>query len=676
MISGMHTPRITLSLLLFAAAASTALEVQHAPLQETTPLRAAPAVDATIVWVQFRDKGDVLFKPVDPQRQRRLLQRGSIPTWTYADAEPRANHVDALRKVGARVRAVSRWFNAASVEADPAALARIHALPFVHRIAPVRRASRHRPPPPVEAAPAAEPRATGLLDYGPSMGQLAMLQVPAMHDTGLRGQGIRIGVLDSGFNRAEHPALATRTVLDEWDFVDNDGDTSGPVSYSFHGTQVLSVLAGYAPGQLIGPAFEAELLLARTESVAVEAPFEEDLFVAGLEWCEARGAEIVSASLGYADWLAPDDYDGNTSVSARGCEMAAARGVVIVTAAGNGGPTAPSLVTPADARGVLAVGALLANETIAPFSSRGPTADGRVKPDVMGQGVGVRAVNTSSPGAYLTGAGTSYATPLVAGALALLLQARPALTAEQVRILARATASRAAAPDTDYGWGTVRILDASNTEVPADFPMPDLDYDDDYLRNHLESWPGTGAITNERLPDSDGDGLLDGREDANRDGVHQATTETNPLHRDSDGDRWEDGIETRMLSSSPRDPAAPGALPDADRDGLPAGVDPDDSARDSDGDRYDDGYEAAVLGLVAATHAAQRPSLGDLNEDGQISNLDALIAQSLFMRLTPPERVAAAHADPTRDGAVSNADALVLHAYFLANLATLPPRLP
>ena len=146
-------------------------------------------------------------------------------------------------------------------------------------------------------------------------------------------------MLDAGF-RTSHEVFREARLIAQWDFVNNDGDVSqdlgDPNDYSdAHGTATWSILGGYRPGQLVGPAYGAEFLLAKTESEKFERPVEEDYWVAGIEWAESLGAEVVSSSLGYTDWYTFADMDGRTAVTTRAANRAAGLGVVVVNAAGN-----------------------------------------------------------------------------------------------------------------------------------------------------------------------------------------------------------------------------------------------------------------------------------------------------------------------------------------------------
>lgn len=269
---------------------------------------------------------------------------------------------------------------------------------------------------------------------------------------GYRGQGIRIGFLDSGYNNVfDHHAFDDLEIVETWNVVDQ----TDFVETHNHGGKVLAVACAHDPGQMIGAAPDAEVLLVRTEDAADEYPAEEDYWVAGLEWAEAHGADLISTSLGYYDWYEFDDFDGNTAVTTIAADLAAARGLLVVTSAGNRGLT--GVGAPADGDSVLTVGAVNSVGEVAPFSSRGPTADGRIKPDVMTMGFMVTTMNDTTVDQYFQRSGTSYSCPIAAGAAAILLQANPDLLPMDIVEAFRSTATQSDAPDNDYGWGLIDL---------------------------------------------------------------------------------------------------------------------------------------------------------------------------------------------------------------------------
>jgi len=286
-------------------------------------------------------------------------------------------------------------------------------------------------------------------------------------------------VFDSGFDNLPHPAFAATRILATRDFVNGDESVAdGDIGEGSHGTATLSVIGGFQPGQIIGPAYAARYILAKTENTESETPVEEDNWAAAVEWAESLGVDVISSSLGYLTYDRPfpsytaADLNGDTAISTRAADLAGERGVMVVNSAGNEGLNASSntLGAPADGNLVLAVGAVTSSGTRASFSSVGPTADGRIKPDVAAQGVGVKVARPDSSTGYTTANGTSFSCPLAAGVVALLVQANPSASVDQVFDALRSTATQAARPDNLLGYGIVDALAALRVVAPARLP--------------------------------------------------------------------------------------------------------------------------------------------------------------------------------------------------------------
>ncbi|MEE9289040.1 MAG: S8 family serine peptidase, partial [Bacteroidota bacterium] len=394
-----------------------------------------------------------------------------------ADLPLHPPYLVALRAMGIRVLRTSKWLNAVSVELSDDQFDTVSQLPFVQHLKPVAKFLRRRPS--EKKLPPQPPSLEGsahVFDYGPSLTQLELIRIPDLHDMNITGGGVLVGMLDTGFRWRDHEALMNLNVIAEYDFINEDSVTADEpqegISQDGHGTATLSLVGAFKEGQLIGGAFGADFLLGKTEVAPTERKIEEDYWVAGIEWMEGQGVDVVNSSLGYFDFDpsgegGPDytfaDLDGQTAVTTRAANIAASKGVVVVVSAGNNNLNSywPWINTPADATGALAIGAVSAGGSIASFSSRGPTADGRTKPDVVAMGVGTRVTSffkDSSTYNFFTG--TSASAPLAASAAALLLSARSELTPPQVFDALRNTADRAEFPDNTFGWGLINATDA------------------------------------------------------------------------------------------------------------------------------------------------------------------------------------------------------------------------
>ncbi len=429
------------------------------------------------VWLFFTDKGvfddgayrraiEYQRKELNPHaRFRRLKVRDRENLVDLADLPLHRPYIQEVLDTGVTLRAQSRWLNAISVRARGDQISRLRQFPFISSLRLVA-GGRRRELVFQEVGPVGPSISRRLvLDYGPSYAQLYQIAVPQFHqwleenDLGSPGEDVRICLLDTGFDLA-HETLQHVNIIAERDFINDDDvvvdETGDPPGQDSHGTVVLSLIGGYCPGQLIGPAFGASFLLGKTEDISSEQPIEEDYWVEGIEWAEGLGADVVSSSLGYMDWYEYEDMDGSTAVTTVAADLAASRGVVVVTAAGNEGNSYwRYIIAPADGEQVIAVGAVDTTGTRADFSSLGPTYDGRIKPDVMACGQNTYVANPDDPHGYYRSVGTSLSTPLTAGVAALLLQADSTMTPNQVADALRNTAYRALDPNNSSGWGVI-----------------------------------------------------------------------------------------------------------------------------------------------------------------------------------------------------------------------------
>ena len=425
----------------------------------------AEAQGAARYWIVLSETVPV-EAPLAAQARRTLRGTG-IPVDRAMTPEAR----ETLSALGVVPVVESRWLGAVSAPLSAEQYEAVAALPFVREVRPVGRylpASASEALVPLAMVEAHAPLATEAAafrsrwalggDYGPSATQLQNVGADQLLESGYDGTGVVLGFLDTQYD-FQHPALvdisASGRLLATRDF------TGGQFQTSFHGLSVSSITLGSDEGTLVGPARGARVLAATTEYAPTETHAEEDNLVAGLEWMEAQGADVVNISLGYSRFDEGEgsytyaDMDGNTAIVTRAVDRAASRGLIVVTSAGNeGNDTWQFITAPADADSAITVGAATPGGTRASFSSTGPTADGRIKPDVSAQGT--EMVTASSSGDYsFFGAGTSYSAPLVTGVVAQLLQAKPGLTPIQMRDALRSTASQAATPDNLLGWGIV-----------------------------------------------------------------------------------------------------------------------------------------------------------------------------------------------------------------------------
>ncbi len=431
------------------------------------------------VWVYFDKKDKSKVTKLDPAAIKRRVKH-NIFTATKYDYNIQEEYIRKLVEVGAEIKNQSRWLNAVSLIVDSNELELIQKLSFVKKIEPVRQHKKKKAIQTVEN----QILVNRDIDYGSSFNQIEQINCRIPHIAGYYGQGVRVLYIDTGFE-LNHEAYDSLNLIGQYDFINNDQNAANETDQEIlenqddHGTLCLSVMAGYSPGSLIGPAFKSEYLLAKTEIMAEEIQQEEDNYIAALEWGESLGADIACASLGYLDWYSYEDLDGNTAATTKAIDIASGLGVLCVNSAGNeGNDPWYHIITPADADSVLSVGAVDANDIIANFSSRGPTFDGRIKPEVCAMGVSTYCVRSNTENIYRNASGTSFSAPLAAGAAAVVMSANPEWTNMQVREALMMTASQFNSPDNEYGYGILNAWAAINyqftTSIKDETFLPDV----------------------------------------------------------------------------------------------------------------------------------------------------------------------------------------------------------
>jgi len=486
-------------------------------------------------WVFFTDKGftdeatfegekESFKKRLDPHAlKRRLKVRRTENVVSFLDLPLEARYMRELEGRGARILAQTKWLNGVCVEASGRALLEIEGLPFVREMRQEAVYIRRSEPVVQKALEKPEPLGPEALDYGPSDFQLRQVNVTGLQNMGYSGAGVRLAIFDTGFDRW-HESLKRVRVFKERDFIYGDSVTSFDPEQDTswndpstrvqteHGTAMLSILGGYYYGRLIGSAFGADFLLAKTEhnkySQEPDTKVEEHNWVSAMEWAESWGAKVVSSSLGYATFADGQGYtyqdmNGQTAVTSKTASIAADLGILVVNAIGNVHDGQNWLLAPSDAFNILAVGGCSLDGRWWSKSCVGPTADTlppgpRIKPEVAALGWGTyMANNRQNPG---TGrydsleyrSGTSGATAVIAGLAALLLEAHPDWKPKQVIAALCSTASQARAPDNRLGWGLPDGVKALNYSPPVKPPMEEKDALLDPYPNPYE--PARGSL--------------------------------------------------------------------------------------------------------------------------------------------------------------------------------------
>lgn len=426
--------------------------------------------------VQFKDKGATSFSLANPAAylSARALERRArfqIPV-DSTDIPVPASYIQQIQQIaGVTVLNQSRWLNAISIQtSSSAAIAGIGALPFVSNISGLA-ARGIAPRMPKEEELLEDPplvrraqrqQTEDYYEYGNnSFAEIHLHNGEFLHNIGLRGQGMQIAMLDGGFFNytglsAFDSININNQVLSTWDFVSRNASVADDNS---HGMMCLSTIAANIPGQFVGKAPGAAFHLFRTEDVSSEYPIEEFNWACGAERADSIGADVISSSLGYGyEFNSPvadypySDLDGNTTISARAADIAAAKGLLVFNSAGNSGNDYwKRITTPADGDSVVAVGAVNIDGVVGTFSSYGPSADGRVKPDMAS--VGVAALVQSTANTISASNGTSFACPNMAGLATCLWQGFPEFSNMQIVQVLKEAGSIYNNPNNRIGYG-------------------------------------------------------------------------------------------------------------------------------------------------------------------------------------------------------------------------------
>jgi subtilisin family serine protease len=430
-------------------------------------------------WVRFTDKDDSPYSIKNPEAflSKQAIDRRNAQGISVVENDLPVNpaYIDSVVNTGATLLNVSKWFNSVTVFTEnQEVLDAIDALSFVLSVdkggvKPVHGKETGKPffknetitEIPEEDLLKGNTCGRGY-DYGQAWNQINMLNGIALHDLGFDGSGMTIAILDAGFLYADEISAfdslwINNQILGYRDFA----DPINPDIFNSHshGTSVLSTMGANLPGEMVGTAPKANYWLLRSEYGPSEYLIEELNWASAAEFADSVGADIINSSLGYTTFDDPSqdhtyqDMDGNTTPITIAADLAASKGILVVNSAGNSGNNSWQYIgAPADGDSVFSIGAVNAYGNYVSFSSKGPTYDGRIKPDVVAQGSGSTIINAYS-GNVSTGSGTSFSSPITAGMVACLWQANPTKRNTEIMEAIRQSASLANNPDTLLGWG-------------------------------------------------------------------------------------------------------------------------------------------------------------------------------------------------------------------------------
>ncbi|MBE0422697.1 MAG: S8 family serine peptidase [Lutibacter sp.] len=438
----------------------------------------AQAEDA---WVFFKDKpSHVAFTaaPLTMLSQRALDRRMRYNiALDFKDIPIEKTYYTQIKNAaGITVKAKSKWLNALHIQGTQADISKVLTLTFVSK---VEYANKSLNPSGKNRKQKKVVQKSNKFDfanfnYGNASNQIQMLKGNVLHENNFTGQGMQIAIIDAGFPNVDKFEAFKRVrdnnqILGGYDFVNRSENF---YTGSSHGMSVLSTIAGYVDNKFVGTAPDAKFYLFISEDQENETPLEESLWVEAAEKADSLGVDVINTSLGYTTFdNAKYNYvyanmDGKTTFISRGAEIAFSRGMIVVNSAGNEGNVSWRYISaPADAVSVLSIGAVNATGGIASFSSYGPTADNRVKPDVCAQGAGVYIINAS--GNIATSKGTSFSSPVLAGVVACLWQAFPNKTNAEIIQMVKESAHLYANPTAQEGYGIPNfeaVFDLLNVE--------------------------------------------------------------------------------------------------------------------------------------------------------------------------------------------------------------------
>jgi hypothetical protein len=398
-------------------------------------------------WVFFKNKKDTQFNPYEYFDQKAIERRikHNLPLCDSTDYPVNQYYLTSCESSSDSTIGVSRWMNGIALYCTPDQINEIQAFSFVRKVEVIDS----------DMQVAKKKHSLASRTEQTTQQQLDVMGVKHFKREGIDGKGVRIAIFDAGFPNVDRSHVfkhirKDNRIIETYDFAKKD-----PFVYhaNQHGTMVMSVIGGINyKGEAMGLATGAEFLLARTE-IGLEVKKEEVYWLLAAEWADKHGADIINSSLGYTyNRYFRSDMDGQHSLVTRAANMAARKGILVVNAAGNDGDGKWKIIgAPADADSVLTVGGVRpVKHYSSSFSSYGPTADGRMKPNVCAYGT---AAVEGKDGNYTIADGTSFASPLVAGFAACAMQIHPNQTNMQIFKTIERSASLYPYFDYKHGFG-------------------------------------------------------------------------------------------------------------------------------------------------------------------------------------------------------------------------------
>lgn len=424
--------------------------------------------------VSFTDKNQSPYSVSNPKQflSSRAIERRAKASIAIIEQDLPVNpfYIDSLNYYGAQSSFSSRWLNAVLIRMDDSLrmqeLLHLSFVDSMQYLAPVKnkksgKSSKRYTKRHAKTVETGMQEFVDEINYGASYQQLDLIGLTALHKLQYLGEGIQIAVLDNGF-RGLDKMKAFNQLFENGQLLGTK-DIASPKGSVFkagnHGTYVMTTMAAYDEGVLVGSAPGASYWLIHTEDNDYEYPIEEFNWAVGVEFADSAGVDIITSSLIYSTFddsrlnHSHDELDGKTAIISRAAQTATEKGVLVFNSAGNDATNAwHKIAFPADAKDVMTIGAVNIEGKYAKFSSVGYTVDDRIKPNVVAVGDGTKSISPNT-GELISINGTSFSNPTIAGAAAILLQANPNASMDDIRSAIELSASQNAHPDSLLGYG-------------------------------------------------------------------------------------------------------------------------------------------------------------------------------------------------------------------------------